>query len=455
MSIQHSHGTVLAAAVVCTLVTAGYAADASDGGGGRPWASARAPGPPAGEPKATEPTAADVAAATATVASTPVGFSSLTSVPPYEYGPTISLVGETYHMWYCSPGANGAWDFIRHSTSADGLSWAAPDVALQPTTAFDRDSVCDPSVVQHRGTWLMYHTCINTRSGGEGPPDGYTNNRICLATADAPTGPWTPAAQPVVQHLNCTRDWKKAYCAGQPSAVTHRGKVFLYYTLVSPGDSTPPNPGDILVATSDDGVTFAPPQGPVLTQRDVDVKVDRASGLFFLAQGDVGSDAITWSTSADGITWAPYNGSALLRTNPALPKGGTNNNPGLAGLPDGSFSGQTFAMYGSSYKVGWGDWHLYRTDVVVDPAQADCSSCAGTHSDCDRACAQVTGKASYGTCAVPGSTDPSNCCSCAPYPAVPDCSACAPSGCSAACGAKAGVCAAPGSTDPTRCCRCM
>ena len=40
-------------------------------------------------------------AAPPVVQSAPVGFASLTSVPPYEYGPTILLEYGVYHAWYC------------------------------------------------------------------------------------------------------------------------------------------------------------------------------------------------------------------------------------------------------------------------------------------------------------------------------------------------------------------
>jgi hypothetical protein len=59
------------------------------------------------------------------------------------------------------------------SRSHDGYDWEAATVVLQPSNGFNMQSVCDPTVVQFKGTWFLYHTCINTVS----PPDGYTNNR--------------------------------------------------------------------------------------------------------------------------------------------------------------------------------------------------------------------------------------------------------------------------------------
>ena len=71
-----------------------------------------------------------------------------------------------------------------------------------PTKAYDSDSVCDPTVVRFRDTWFLYHTCINTAN----PPDGYTNNRICVATSDSITGPYVHRGEPVIQDLACSKN---------------------------------------------------------------------------------------------------------------------------------------------------------------------------------------------------------------------------------------------------------
>ena len=309
--------------------------------------------------------------------------------------------------------------------------------------------------------------------------------RICVAMADSIEGPWKHYPTPVIQNLTCPSTGP--YCVGQPSAVVWDDMVVVYYTLVDDATTQPPNPGNVLRAVSPDGVAFTTPSTtPVLTQRDVDVKVDRNTGRFFLVQGDVGSSELTWSTSDDGgVTWQPcvaggsvalltgdelftscaplacapgrYNAAHSIATNPALPPGGTNNNAGIAGAPDGSFAGDTFIEYGSSYTAGWGDWHLYRSDIVMDAAANNCTHCAP--NSCDWACSQASPSTPvvYGRCAVPGSTDPARCCECSTPPTPPSCAACAPTGCVAACSAAGhatGWCANPGSTDPSVCCAC-
>jgi len=371
----------------------------------------------------------------------------------YEYGPTIVLEDGVFYAFYCANGLpNLGWDTIRTTSSTDGINWGSPTVALQPSNKYDTESVCDPSLVKFHGVYFLYHTCISNNS-----PDGYQNNRICVAMADSIQGPYAKYEEAVVQDLSCSPTDISLYCIGQPSAVVYNDMVYLFFSFVNASNLPGPNPGYIYLAVSPDGVNFkwANNANPVFLQRDVDVKYERSSNMFFLVQGDVGDTHITWSVSPNGINWMPYNLSHTLATNPQLPSGGSNNNPGLAGLPDGSFSGMTFASFGSSYQVGWGDWHLYRTNIIVNPVQNNCSACVAT--SCDLGCSGALKVTAEGYCAMPGSTNGGDCCSCSVPIPVPDCSGCA-SGCVAACmgaGFNTGICGAPGSVDPAACCSCF
>jgi len=393
------------------------------------------------------------------MASWPMGFANLNSVPPYEYGPSIILLDKMYYQFYCSPGSgnvNEAWDYIRMTTSTDGVNWSAPVIALAPNNKYNRNSVCDPSVVRFKGVYYLYHTCINV----EDPPDGYKNNRICVALADKITGPYYTLSKPVFTDFTCPSDDSKAYCVGQPSAVNYnQNKIYLYFTNQKPGEPGP-NSGYVELAISDDGITFTQVTNdstPSYSQRDVDVKYDRAGKRFVMMQGDVGGPNITWATSTDGLIFTPYSGSRNVLTNPSLPHDGTNNNPGVAGLPDGSMGyGSSFVAYGSSYQAGWGYWHLYRTDFALDPQSNDCHGCA--QPNCDFACSVTLGKTATGICKFPGSKDGGHCCECTPFQNEPDCSACEPVGCVAGCrgaGYDVGICGIPGSTNPNLCCSCL
>jgi hypothetical protein len=387
------------------------------------------------------------------VTSSTRGWSSIGGTRPgYEYGPAIVLEDGTVHAFYCSSPTVTGWDTIRLASSADGLTWTTPTDALVPGDAYDLDSACDPTVVRFRGVYLMYYTCINTTSA----PDGYGNNRVCVAAADQVTGPYRKLSEPVVEDLNCPGDAAASYCLGQPSAVVVGDQVYLYYSNAYPGDPGP-GPGKIFLSTSADGIQFSLANGgaAVWDHRDVDVKRDRRSGLFLMVQGEVDTQTIVWTASWDGITWLPYDPARAISSNTDMPIDGQNHNPGLAGDPLGAFDGMTFVIYGSSYESGWGLWHLYRSDLVVDPDQNDCSQCVS--GSCDLGCSTALGGSATGYCGVPGSTDPGACCSCTAVAPEPDCSVCAPGGCVAACraaGFSIGMCGAPGSTDPAVCCSC-
>jgi hypothetical protein len=57
--------------------------------------------------------------------------------------------------------------------------------------------------VSLRGTYFLYHTCINTCVDRNAPPDGYFQNRICVALSDKVSGPFRPIGKPVIQDLSC------------------------------------------------------------------------------------------------------------------------------------------------------------------------------------------------------------------------------------------------------------
>ena len=277
-----------------------------------------------------------------------------------------------FYNFFCSPGGFAppgnlgvvAWDVVRMTTSSDGLTWSKPSIVLQPSQPYDRSSVCDPSIVKFRGSYFLYHTCINTCTEGEKrPPDGYFQNRICAAVSDKVGGPWRKLGTPVIQDLSCdanvtTTTCAKevgAYCVGQPTAAVIDGEVVLFYSSVGGinDNKEGPNPGRILAMSSNDGRTFSPraKQGsiPVLmqtatkavhsnpppvsatlfTQRDVDIRYDRDSKQHLMVQGDVGSTTVSWSLSSDGgRNWLPYDANHRIATHDVSYPGGANHNPG-------------------------------------------------------------------------------------------------------------------------------
>jgi hypothetical protein len=397
---------------------------------------------------------------TATFTTWASGFWSINS-PAYQYGPSIVTLDDgTVVALYCSPGSGGSWDAIRATTSTDFSTWTDPIVLLLPQTSYELNSVCDPSLVRFHGVWFLYHTCINTQSS----PDGYGNNRICVTMADSALGPYAaPANNVVLQDLECPSSASAAYCVGQPSAIVSPdgNRVLLYFTRTMPNDKNPPNPGYVYVAESRDGVNFSWLNGrkPIYGQRDVDVKYDRVNELFLMVQGDVGSTTISYATSTDGVNFTSFDPSfRSIVTNPSLPSGGSNNNPGLVGRSDGHFDGMTAVVYGSSPagNPGWGQWKLYASPGALNYTQNNCFTCLSGSLTCDQACSAFNGD--EGVCGYPGSTNPTACCNCVSAPSWSTCAVCAPTGCVAACqgaGYRTGICGNPGSTNPSDCCSCL
>ena len=99
------------------------------------------------------------------------------------------------------------------------MTWNSPQLVLTAGGPYGGSSVCDPSVVRYNGVYFLYHTCINAEDVYQSPPvpDGYHNNRICVAVADAIGGPYYRLDQPIIQDLNCPpNDRERFYCVGQP-----------------------------------------------------------------------------------------------------------------------------------------------------------------------------------------------------------------------------------------------
>ena len=155
----------------------------------------------------------------------------------------------------------------------------------------------------------------------------------------------------------------------------------------------------------------------------------------------------------------PWSSNHTIQVHNASCNGCANHNPGLVGLPDGSFGGRTFSLYGSSFQNPgqWGRWHLFRSDVGVGPSADSCTTCAP--NGCDHACS-ARGKTQRGTCKFPASTDPGKCCECDEYIDPKPCAKCAASagGCVGLCidaGHLAGMCGFGDGSPHGLCCTCF
>jgi sucrose-6-phosphate hydrolase SacC (GH32 family) len=77
----------------------------------------------------------------------------------FTYAPVIVKWDGVYHLFCCSADYSGAgWDQIRHATSADGVSWSEPRIALFTSDSVGERSCCDPSLVRFNDKWYLFYS---------------------------------------------------------------------------------------------------------------------------------------------------------------------------------------------------------------------------------------------------------------------------------------------------------
>ena len=203
-----------------------------------------------------------------------------------------------YHLFYSRwPHALGHLAWVTHSEIAHAVAdhplgpYTHQDVALPARGRDFWDGLCthNPTVQRFGGTYYLYYMG-NTGDGRALPTLNWThrnNQRIGVAVADSPEGPWTRFDEPLIAP---TAGFHDAICCTNPS-VTQRleGGFLMIYKGV--GDKSPtPFGGPVLhIAALSDS-----PTGPFVKQPDpVFVK----EGVAFAAE-----DPFVW-TSNDGY-WA-------------------------------------------------------------------------------------------------------------------------------------------------------
>ncbi len=216
----------------------------------------------------------------------------------YDYAPAV-LSGDdgTIHMWWCGagPGAPTPGDQIYHATSADGLSWSQPEVAI----ASDADPnsprfhTCDPAVVRaSNDVYYLYYTAASIAGG---------NNHIYLAiSTDAHSWGLAFGGAPVIGPTN-----PKTYGAGQSAVLFwqtgfgsyHDGGFLHYFTDVA-ANGVPV----VYAAKSYDGGKTWVQKTPVPGVRNtLDVAYSTTYGVYVEAQAVPQADG----TSVLQMTWSP------------------------------------------------------------------------------------------------------------------------------------------------------
>ncbi len=228
---------------------------------------------------------------------------------PDHYGATLSASyftdAGTHHVYVVGFGPNPGDQQPFHATSADGIDWEVDpgDPLLSMESAFSPPGPVPATVMQAPdGDWVMYLW---------GTPAPLVNGaQIYRATADAPSGPWTVDDEAVVPIGD----------AGEPDdlgldfpAVVATDDAWTMLYGANGGDA--PRTARILLATSDDGITWEK-QGRVMEPEvcggsDIDFMamprlfVERDGFLAFAEMGDDvyalrSDDAVTWTCQSDG-----------------------------------------------------------------------------------------------------------------------------------------------------------
>ena len=283
----------------------------------------------------------------------------------YRYGPSIIVnADKSIEMWTCSPGADGAWDYVRHRHSTDGgHTWTPDTIAIAPTKGTrDAFSACDPGAIHLGAYWYVGYTSTEDSRG--------TANQLYLARASAPSGPyakwdgkgWTGAPQPIVTYGGDPAQ----YGVGEPSFVFAKGKLFVYYTLVDGGNQT-----DVQIVdapTADDWPLHMTKLGHAIVRRagedSTDVKyVDALSRFVAVNTYDrFGPNAtISVYQSIDGVAFepAPFKGA---RVQPGA------HNVGLSGDGEGHVTAAHDPFIAYAYQPpgkSWGDWPTFVDPVAI------------------------------------------------------------------------------------------
>lgn len=281
----------------------------------------------------------------------------------FAYAPSIIKVGSMWHAYYCSNGTSSvAWDYIRHSTSTDLVTWSTPDAILIPSDSVNERSCCDPSIVKfNAGDGEFYYLF-------------YSGNKFNVQTVNfvarsaSPFGPFEKrtvdgawrvnAPNPKITHypFKSALENSGIYGLGQPAVVVRGNLLYMWFM-----DNTErvDNATMIYLTTSTDAVTWQRPIPTAVVSNSIDVKFDAAAGTFIMFSGEDhhGSQPKMMSrVSDDGVHWSA---PTVLFDMPAY-----SHNIGVSGGERGELQqDKMLYAYGAPVDLvnnsSWGAWDLY------------------------------------------------------------------------------------------------
>ena len=294
----------------------------------------------------------------------------------YAYAPSIILKDGVYHVFFCSVGAVGSWDYIRYVTSSDGKNWSSPTVVLRATAANGFDmAACDPSVVFYQGWYYMYYSSAYTTA-----PNLY-QTVIQVARSSALTGPYltytqrgtwedTPSdPEMIIKPLMLRNQDPVGYGAGQQTVLVRNGELLIWYT----DDSLDPDAGlRTYMLQSSDPVTWTPSQQAqinVVDAHSIDVKFDVAKNEYLMTRiinPHRAGAYLTRSFSSDGKIWEAFETLIDVDVFPDYA-----NNVGVEGDETGlAVPGPMLVGFGAPWDLRkndiWGQWDLYGISINED-----------------------------------------------------------------------------------------
>ena len=299
----------------------------------------------------------------------------------YHYGPSIIIdADKTVHMWTCSQGSGGAWDFIRYHFSTDGgHTWSPDVVALQPTpNSLDVYSTCDPGAVRIGKYWYVGYTSTTNHNG--------TQNQVFVARSTAPGGPfekwdgsgWGGSPQPIVAYLGNP----SYYGFGEPSLVLMGKKLFVYYTDLEAEQYT--NLATVDDATVDDWPKHLVHHGHAIPrqrpyQDSADVKYVDALGVFLAVttyDRMSANASVAAYQSPDGLAFTPVPFRGARVQIGAHNIGISGDRSGHLQLADANFISYAYQPLG----VTWGHWPTFLDPISIKSAPVGTPVAGGVSS---------------------------------------------------------------------------
>lgn len=236
-----------------------------------------------------------------------------------------------YHVWYTKGVGETAgfgtgdphakvypWDLteVWHATSPDGWTWTERGLAVGrgPTGSYDDRAVFTPEVLADGGKYYLFYQTVKA------PYLVRTKNRVGVAVADWPEGPWKKSPEPILrpsddgEWLGEEDDRRSVLKRGSfdshkvhdPCVLPYRGKYYLYYKGQQMGEPSTHGGRDIRwgVAIADHplGPYRKSPMNPV-TNSGHEVCVWRHRGGVAALLTTDGPEKNTIQYAADGLNF--------------------------------------------------------------------------------------------------------------------------------------------------------